>query len=73
MSQTTLNVPDLVSNPFCLHKIEGWTVQIFGSIGSFKLFLNEMGFTVIPSKPAEFLIIAMLCLRSVIDVEGKEE
>ena len=44
MSQTTLNVPDLVSNPFCLHKIEGWTVQIFGSIDSFKLFLNEMGF-----------------------------
>ena len=44
-SQTSLNFPDLVSNPFCLHKIEGWTVQIFGSIGGFKLFLNEMGFT----------------------------
>ena len=43
-SQTTLNVPDLVSDPICLHKIEGWTVQIFGSIGGFKLFLNEMGF-----------------------------
>ena len=23
---------------------EGWSVQIFGSIGGFKLFLNEMGF-----------------------------
>ena len=42
--QTTLNVPDLVSNPFCLHEIEGWTVKIFGSIGGFKIFLNEMGF-----------------------------
>ena len=24
---------------------EGWAVQIFGSIGGFKLFLNEMGFS----------------------------
>ena len=27
---------------------EGWSVQIFGSIGGFKLFLNEMGFNTIP-------------------------
>ena len=24
---------------------EGWSVQIFGSIEGFKLFLNEMGFS----------------------------
>ena len=37
--QKLQNNPDLVSDPFCLHKIEGWIVQIFGSVAGFKLFL----------------------------------
>ena len=31
--------PDLTSDPFCLHKIEGRIVQIFESDAGFALFL----------------------------------
>ena len=35
---------DLVSDPFCLHRIEGPIEEIFGSDCGFALFLNGMGF-----------------------------
>ena len=39
-----LGNPDLVSDPFCLHRIEGPIGEIFGSDDGFALFLNRMGF-----------------------------
>ena len=35
----------MVSDPFCLHRIEGPIEQIFGSDEGFALFLNGMGFS----------------------------
>ena len=34
----------MVSDPFCLHRIEGPIEEIFGSDDGFALFLKEMGF-----------------------------
>ena len=39
-----LGNPALVSDPFCLHRIEGPIEEIFGSDDGFALFLNGMGF-----------------------------
>ena len=35
----------IISDSFCLHKIEGWIVQISWTISRFALFLKEMGFS----------------------------
>ena len=42
----TLGNFDLVSDPFCLHKIEGPIEKFFGSDDGFALFLNGMGFNI---------------------------